>query len=59
MDDLKEIRNDEDLQIALQHASLLAAGDPNLGTPQGNRLDALVTLVEAYEKAHHPIEPLW
>jgi HTH-type transcriptional regulator/antitoxin HigA len=25
------------------------------GTPEGDRLDALVTLIETYEKEHHPI----
>jgi HTH-type transcriptional regulator/antitoxin HigA len=25
-------------------------------SPQGDRLDVLVTLIEAYEKKHHPLE---
>jgi len=28
------------------------------GTPAGDRLDVLTTLVEAYEQAHFPIDPL-
>jgi HTH-type transcriptional regulator/antitoxin HigA len=28
-----------------------------LGTPQGDRLDVLATLVDAYETHHHPIDP--
>jgi HTH-type transcriptional regulator/antitoxin HigA len=31
--------------------------DPELGTPQGNRLDILATLVQAYEAKHLPIAP--
>ena len=31
--------------------------DAKLGTPEGERLDKLVTLVEAYEKEHYPIGP--
>ena len=26
------------------------------GTPEGDRLDALVTLIETYEKEHYPFE---
>lgn len=26
------------------------------GTPEGDRLDVLVTLVEAYEREHYPID---
>jgi HTH-type transcriptional regulator / antitoxin HigA len=32
-------------------------GDPELGTPDGDRLDILSTLVAAYEARHHPISP--
>ena len=31
--------------------------DAKLGTPRGERLDVLTTLVEAYEARHHPIDP--
>ena len=27
------------------------------GTPEGDRLDVLATLIDAYESAHHPIDP--
>jgi len=27
------------------------------GTPKGDRLDVLVALVEAYERAHYPVDP--
>jgi HTH-type transcriptional regulator / antitoxin HigA len=30
--------------------------DPALGTPDGDRLDVLATLVEAYERKHYPID---
>jgi HTH-type transcriptional regulator/antitoxin HigA len=33
--------------------SLMSAGP---GTPDGHRLDALVTLVEAWETKHYPME---
>lgn len=31
--------------------------DPELGTPEGDRLDILATLVRAYEARHAPISP--
>jgi HTH-type transcriptional regulator/antitoxin HigA len=30
--------------------------DPAIGTPKGDRLDVLVTLVQAYEAQHLPME---
>ena len=29
--------------------------DPELGTPEGDRLDAMVNLVQAYEARHYPL----
>lgn len=29
-----------------------------LGTPEGDRLDILATLIEAYEDKHHPMDPI-
>lgn len=28
-----------------------------MGTPRGDRLDVLATLIDAYEGEHHPIDP--
>jgi HTH-type transcriptional regulator/antitoxin HigA len=33
------------------------AAHPALGMPNGDRLDVLVTLVQAYEARHHPMGP--
>jgi virulence-associated protein VagC len=33
------------------------ASDPAPGTPKGDRLDVLVTLLQAYEARHFPIDP--
>ena len=46
------IKTDVDYQVVLQEVSALMASDPALDTPDGDRLDVLVTLVRAYE-AHH------
>jgi len=55
MMDLRPIRTEADHQAALAEiASLMDAG---AGTPAGDRLDVLTTLVAAYEAAHAPIAP--
>ncbi len=51
--EIKPIRNETDYQAALQEIEKLL--DSQLGTPEGDRMDVLVTLVEAYEAKHYPI----
>lgn len=55
--EIKPIRTDADYEEALEEISGLMAGDPPLGTPEGDRLDVLATLVQAYEARHHPVLP--
>lgn len=43
----------EDHEAALRELEQLWNAEP--GTPEGDRLDILFTLVEAYEKKHYPI----
>jgi len=45
--DLRPIESEEDYRTALQEIESLMMAEP--GTPEGERLDVLVTLVEAYE----------
>ncbi|MEH2148050.1 helix-turn-helix domain-containing protein [Nostoc sp.] len=52
--ELRPIRTQADYQEALREIELLFDAVPN--TPEYDRLDVLSTLVEAYEKAHFPIE---
>ncbi|MBN3888975.1 MAG: transcriptional regulator [Nostoc sp. JL31] len=52
--ELRPIRTQADYQNALREIELLFDAVPN--TPECDRLDVLSTLVEAYEKAHFPIE---
>ncbi len=52
--EIHPIRNEEDHALALREiARLMSAA---LGTKDGDRLDLLVTLVEAFESKHWPIE---
>ncbi len=49
------IRTKDDYRAALAVVSKLVDKDPSPGTPDGDRLDVLATLVEAYEAKHYPI----
>jgi HTH-type transcriptional regulator/antitoxin HigA len=53
--ELRPIRTDEEHAAALEEVGRLW-GSPG-GTPDGDRLDVLVTLVEAYEAKRHPMDP--
>jgi HTH-type transcriptional regulator / antitoxin HigA len=54
--DIQPIRNDEDHRAAL--AEIERLWDSPEGTPEGDKLDALVALVEAYEEWRWPLEPM-
>lgn len=53
--DIKPIKTEADYEAALTEIENLW-GVP-MGSPEGDKLDVLVTLVEAYEEQHHPILP--
>jgi len=55
--DIHPIYTEADYKAALKEISQLMDSDPKLGTPDGDRLDILATLVEAYEAKHYPIDP--
>lgn len=52
---VKPIRTEKDYQGALSEMKRLWGSKS--GTPAGDRLDVLATLVDAYENQHHPIDP--
>ena len=51
--EIKPIKTKSDYRAALKKIETLMTARAN--TPEGDRLDVLVTLVEAYEKKHHPL----
>jgi HTH-type transcriptional regulator / antitoxin HigA len=55
MNMIKAIRTEADYDWALAEIDLLMDAEP--GTQEGDRLDVLVTLVEAYESQHWRIDP--
>ncbi|HEX4420129.1 MAG TPA: hypothetical protein VH165_19575 [Kofleriaceae bacterium] len=52
---IKPIRTEQDHARALARIEQIFAAKP--GTPEFDELDALATLVDAYERVHHPIDP--
>ena len=55
--EIKAIRTEADYLAALREVSALIDLDPAADTPEGERLDVMGTLVQAYEAKHHPIDP--
>ena len=53
---IRPIRSDTDHEAALREIETLWGADE--GTEAGDRLDVLVTLVDAYEAKRWPITPL-
>jgi HTH-type transcriptional regulator/antitoxin HigA len=53
--EIKPIRSEADYEEALGEIERLW-GAPS-GTLEGDRLDVLATLIDAYEDEHHPIDP--
>lgn len=54
--DIRPIRTDDDHGAALREIEALWGADE--GTPEGDRLDVLATLVEAYEDSRWPLDDL-
>ena len=52
--DANSIKTNEDYNAALEEIERLMDAEPE--TPDGDRLDVLVTLVEEWEEKHVPIE---
>lgn len=52
---IEPIHNDEDHARALKEIGRLWGAA--LGTPDGDKLNTLVLLVEQYEEKHYPVEP--
>jgi len=51
---IKPIKTEADYRAALQEIEMLMVA--NFDTPEGEKLDILVTLVEAYERRHYPLD---
>ena len=54
--EIRPIRTDADYRAALGEVSAYFDNEPEPGTPEGDRFEVLLTLVEAYEARHFPID---
>ena len=54
--EISPICTEKDHRAALRMVSTLLEQDPSPDSPEGERLDVLSTLIEAYERKHHPID---
>lgn len=52
--EIRPVKTESDYQATLKEIEGLMSAAA--GTPEGDRLDVLVTLVEAYEREHYPID---
>ena len=55
MSEIKPIRSEDDHEAALAEVERLWGA--RSGTPEGDRLDVLATLIDAYESEHDSIDP--
>ena len=54
---IKPIKTDTDYRAALKEIEDPMMAEPD--TPEGNKLNVLVTLIEAYEAKHFPMALPW
>ena len=54
--DIRPIRSEADHRWALGEVDRYFADEPEVGSPDGDRFEVLLTLISAYEDEHHPIE---
>ncbi len=55
MKQIRPIKTEQDYDEAMAEIDRLWGAEPD--TPEGDRLEVLLTLVEAYEERHHSIDP--
>ncbi len=53
---IRSIRTDDDYQAALKEISPLFENEPASGTLEADAFKVMITLIEAYESKHFPME---
>ncbi|WP_397452549.1 type II toxin-antitoxin system HigA family antitoxin [Pseudomonas sp. NA-150] len=53
---IRPIHTEQDYQDALKAISALFDNEPEPGTPEGDHFDVMITLIEAYESKHFPVD---
>lgn len=54
--EIRPIHPEEDYQAVMHEIAAYFDHEPDPGTPDGDRFEVLLTLVEAYESSHFPID---
>jgi HTH-type transcriptional regulator/antitoxin HigA len=54
--EIRPIKTEEDYKAALREISAFFDNEPAPGSAEGDRFEVLITLVEAYETKHYPID---
>lgn len=54
--DLHPLRTEEDYRAAMRVIAAYFENEPDPGTPEGDQFDILLTLAEAYEAKHFPVD---
>lgn len=53
---IRPIRSDSEYRTALKEVSALFDCEPEPGTPEGDAFEVMLTLIEAYETKHFPVD---
>jgi HTH-type transcriptional regulator/antitoxin HigA len=53
---IRPIHTDEDYRDALKSVSPMFDHEPEPGTPEGDYFEIMITLIEAYESKHFPVD---
>lgn len=53
---IRPIRTEDDYRAAMREISACFENEPELTTPEGERFEILLTLAEAYEAKHFPMD---
>lgn len=54
--DIHPIRTEDDYRAAMREISVFFDNEPEPETPEDDRFDILLTLAEAYEARHFPVD---
>ena len=55
--EIRPIHTEADYKAALHEVSAFFDSEPEPGTPDGDRFEVLLVLVESYEAKHYPMDP--
>lgn len=53
---IRPIHTDQDYRAALKQVSVLFDNEPEPGTAEGDYFDVMITLIEAFEAKHFPVD---